>query len=147
MIPKLPTASSEPVVLEIARTQLGVSESKNPAKIIEYHQATRLKAKSVKTPWCASGVCWVLERAGLPNPATARAADFLKYGKETYPEPGCIVVFDKAHPDAGGSGHVAFLVEVDGDQLVCLGFNQGNSVCIRKYPASRALSYRWPPSP
>ncbi len=57
---------------------MGVTEAKNAAKIVEYHQATRLRAQSAKTAWCASFVCWVLERAGLPNPKTARAAGFLK---------------------------------------------------------------------
>ncbi len=134
-------------MLNIARLQLGVTEAKDPGKVVEYHQATRLKATSPRTPWCASFVCWVLEKAGLPNPRTARAADFVTYGNETYCEPGCIVVFSKTHPDAAGSGHVAFLVGVDGDQLLCLGGNQANSVCVKKYPASLANAYRWPPPP
>ncbi len=136
--------SSEPICLEIARTQLGVTEAKNPGAVVGYHQATRLRAQSARTPWCASFVCWVLEKAGLPNPRTARAADFAVYGVPTYAEPGCIVVLDKAAPDAGGSGHCAFLVGVDGGDLLLLGGNQSNSVCVKRFPAERPIAYRWP---
>jgi uncharacterized protein (TIGR02594 family) len=144
---KQKTPSSEPVWLEVARSQLGVTEAKNPGTVVGYHQATRLRAQSAKTPWCASFVSWCLEKVGLPNPRTARARDFATYGVATYAEPGCIIVLDKMATDAGGSGHVAFLVGVEGADLLLLGGNQSNSVCIKRYPAERAIAYRWPPSP
>ncbi len=140
---------SEPIVLEVARKELGVREGRDDKRIVAYHQATRLRAQNSKTAWCASFVCWVLEQSGLPNPRTARAADFIKYGRETFLEPGAIVVFapppkGKPNADNASSGHVGFLVGVEGENLIVLSGNSANCVRISPYPVSRLVATRWP---
>lgn len=59
----------------VAKTQLGqkeISGSKDNPKIVEYHDATTLKATDDETPWCASFVNWCLIIAAiLMNPGLA----------------------------------------------------------------------------
>ncbi len=137
----------DPPWLARARRELGVKEVKGAghcARILQYHQATRLKAQSDEIPWCASFVCWCLEGEGIRSTRSARAADYATWGKETYLEPGAVVVFGKADPDSGGSGHVGLLTGVEGDGLWILGGNQANAVTIALRPASRMVACRWP---
>lgn len=131
--------------LSIAKHELGVSEygeeTKNNPRIIQYHDVTSLKARSDKTPWCASFVSWCLEQAGVKSARTARARNYLKWGMQiTDPIPGCIAVFSRGK----ASGHVAFFIKEDGDSIIVLGGNQSDMVCERAYPKSRLLGYRWP---
>jgi len=35
-------------------------------------------------------------------------------------------------------------VGADGGDLLCLGGNQSNAVCVRPYPWSKLLGLRWP---
>lgn len=145
MIP--PNSTDEPSWLTRARREIGVQEivgGRHNPRVLDYHSHTRLQATTDEVPWCAAFVNWALEREGVRSTKSAAAASYLTWGKPTYPEPGCIVVFGKSHPDAVGTGHVGFLVGIEGDQLLVLGGNQGNKVCIRKYPAEKALAYRWP---
>ncbi len=61
--------SNKPLWYRVAEKEIGVSETSNPKpSYSEYHQATGLKAKDVKTPWCASFMSWVLSQAGLISP-------------------------------------------------------------------------------
>jgi uncharacterized protein (TIGR02594 family) len=143
-----PTSNSdEPEWLKIARREIGVKEVRgggNHPRILQYHAATRLKAQSDEIPWCASYVCWCLEQAGVRSTRSARAADFATWGQPCELKDGAIVVFSKADPDAGGSGHVAFCVGVEGDSVMVLGGNQANAVSVAKRPRSRIVAVRWP---
>lgn len=144
------TTTDEPPWLEIARRELGVKEipgSKSHPRILQYHQATRLHAQDESVPWCASFVCWCLEQAGVRSTRSAAAASYATYGRPCELVDGAIVVFGKADSDAGGSGHVAFLVGMEGDNVWVLGGNQGNAVSIAKRPKSRIVAVRWPEVP
>ena len=139
----------DPQWLYIARKELGVKETPGPgstSRIDEYLSETRLPEGMINdaTPWCAAFVCWCLERAGIPSTKRASARSYLHWGRKLdEPQLGCIVVFSR--PSAGpGSGHVAFYVGTEADQVRVLGGNQRDQVCERLYPASRVLSYRWP---
>ena len=129
--------------MDIAIKELGVSEifgSKDNPRIIEYHSATTLKATEDETPWCASFVSWCLEKAKIKSMRSARAKDYLKFGKELVkPVFGCIVVFTR-----DGGGHVAFFVKEDEHGIYCLGGNQSNKVCYKYYPKANLLGYRMP---
>lgn len=129
--------------LRIAETELNQSEivgSKHNPRIVEYHSATTLKAKDDETAWCASFVCWVLEKAGYKSTDSAWARDYLNYGQKCDPQYGCVVVFSRG----SSSGHVGFYVKSEGDYIHVLGGNQSNQVNVSKYPKSRVLGYRWP---
>lgn len=135
---------SETPWLDIALKEVGVSETSNPKRVIEYHQATTLKAKDVKTYWCASFANWVLMQAGYKRTNTAWARDFLDCGvKLTTPKMGCIMVFERNAP--GGDSHVTFWTgEESKTNYFCVGGNQQDSVRISAYPKKDLLGARWP---
>lgn len=136
--------------MAVARRELGVKErlgaGDNP-QILRYHATTRLRATKDVVPWCAAYVCWVLEQCGFTSTRSAAAASYRTYGQRCELKPGAIVVFGKADPDAGGTGHVAFFVREDGDYVWVLGGNQANQVSIAKRPKSRIVAVRWPEVP
>lgn len=138
--------------LEVARGELGQKEiagAKDNPRIVEYQQATTLKATDDETPWCASFVCWVLEQAGIESTRSARARSFESWGQNMPLEllaPGAIVVFWRGRSKAAGKGHVGFYVGGDpaSGRIAVLGGNQGDSVSISTYKTDKVLSYRWP---
>ena len=136
-----------PPWLQTAKRELGVKERpghEHHPRIIQYFRATRYHAKADEVPWCAAFVCWCLETSGCYSTKSARAADFAKWGDPCDFAPGAIVVFGKSDPDAGGSGHVAFCVGVEGDCVLVLGGNQNNAVTVAKRPLARVVAVRWP---
>lgn len=129
--------------MRIAHMELGVSESSNPRRVIEYHQATSLGAKDTATPWCSSFACWVLKQAGYKTTNSAWARDWLKYGDIADTQKGCIMVFERGTP--GGSSHVGFYTgKQTSTQYEVLGGNQGDSVCLKMYSKKDLLGCRWP---
>ncbi len=132
--------------LDVASEEHGTAEVQGGEnqRILEYFRSTRYHAKEDEVPWCAAFVCWCLEQAKMENPSTARSRDFLDYGVELDGwRPGCIAVLWRGSPTAT-TGHVGFVVESIGDQVVLLGGNQGNRVDLAIYPKTQVLSYRWP---
>ena len=114
----------------------------NP-RIVEYHQATSLRATDDETPWCSSFVNWCMLKAGVSRTNSAAARSWLRWGQEIEaPEKGCVVVFSR--PPSPTSGHVAFFEALRGERILVLGGNQSNQVNVSSYPASRLLSYRMP---
>lgn len=130
--------------LEIAKLEVGQKEiagSKHNPRIVDYHSATTLKATDDEVPWCSSFVSWCLEKSGIPSAKNAWARSYLNYGRKIVdPVEGCIVVLSRG----SSSGHVGFYVGETNSDVVILGGNQGNEVCIAKYPRSRVLGYRLP---
>ena len=136
-----------PPWLKAARREIGVKErpgNENHPRILEYFRATRYHAQADEVPWCAAFVCFCLEQVGVRSTKSARAASFADWGNDCELTDGAVVVFSKADPDAGGSGHVAFCVGVEGDSVLVLGGNQANAVCVAKRPRSRIVAVRWP---
>jgi len=136
----------EPRWLTIARGELGQHEqpgARHNPRILEYHQATSLKASDDETPWCSAFANWALRQAGLTGSGSAAARSWLSWGVPlSRPVPGAIAVFSR--PPNPGSGHVAFVVSADANQLQVLGGNQGDAVSIHSYPHARLLALRWP---
>lgn len=113
------------------------------ARIVLYHAMTGMRATDDETPWCASFACWCLEEAGIPSPRSARARDFLAWGRAIEdPVPGCIVVLDRGD----GRGHVGFYVGGDEHVVYLLGGNQSDRVCVAAYERRRVHGYRMPPA-
>ena len=136
----------EPIWMQVAREELGVAEiagKKHSKRVLEYHQATSLKASDDETAWCSAFVCWCLEKAGHKSTRSAAARSYLQWGK-ALPKgvPGCVVVFKRG--TKAWQGHVAFYVDETKDTIRVLGGNQSNKVCIASYPKSSLLGYRWP---
>ena len=129
----------------IAEKELGVKEiagNKHNSRILEYHQATQLKATADEISWCAAFVNWCLKQAGEVGTFRADARSFLNWGVPvTSPQKGDIVVFWRVKK-SGWQGHVAFFVEDNADAIKCLGGNQGDEVCYKWYPKSQLLEYR-----
>lgn len=146
--PDLPIVLPEPMDdqppwMAIAKAELGVREGVNDKRIVEYHQATSLKAPNSGVAWCSSFVNWVMKQAGIQGTNSAWARDWLKWGmKLDTPRPGCICVIERNGP--GGDSHVFFwLGEKDGF-VTALGGNQHDMVCETQYAKSLVLGYRWP---
>lgn len=112
--------------MNIARSQLGINENGNPTTVNQYHAvgANQPTWSGTKYPWCASFVGWVLNKAGLKHPITARALDYAKYGKKLSKDNipyGAIMVMK-----IGNGNHVCFCAEDKGANVVMLGGNQSS---------------------
>lgn len=141
------THVGEVLWLEIARRELGVKElagkASNP-RIETYHSITKAGSAPDDVAWCASFVGWCIEQAGIRSTRNKSASSYLRWGVECDLQPGAVVVLSKADKDAGGTGHVAFLVGVEGDDILILGGNQNNAVNVARRPRDRVVSARWP---
>jgi len=116
----------------------------NP-RIIEY-------LKSVSWPkefklhdeisWCSAFVNFCMLSAGETGTNSAAARSWLRWGQHLKnPRFGCVVVMRRG---TGWQGHVGFWIGTKGKNMVVLGGNQGNKVCIASFPESSLLGYRWP---
>lgn len=134
--------------VHVATAEIGVREIKGHAHaphILEYHQATSLRASDDETPWCSAFVNWVMGRVGIKGTGRANARSWLDWGHElAEPRQGCVVVLWRGMPD-GWQGHVGFYMGRDSQgRVLVLGGNQADEVNISPYPVHRLLGYRWP---
>lgn len=120
-------------------------------RVLLYHASTSLGATEDEVPWCAAFVGWCAEQAGLTSTNSARARSYLEWGREIRPPAyGAIVVFSRGANAPGrdvieAPGHVGFLVgSPTPNEMMILGGNQSNRVCVRPYPRDRLLGVRWP---
>ncbi|HEY8880912.1 MAG TPA: TIGR02594 family protein [Roseateles sp.] len=118
--------------LEIARGELGTHEirgSRNNPRVVEYHQATSLKAKDDETAWCSAFVNWTMQQAGVHGTNSAAARSWLNWGQavpkdSAHVKPGDVIVFPRGNNPT--QGHVAIVSEVLGNGMVrVVGGNQG----------------------
>ena len=123
---------SVPRQLEIARGELGTHEIRGAAnnpRVLEYHQATALKATNDETSWCSSFVNWTMQQAGVPSTHSAAARSWLNWGQAVpkdaaHVKPGDVIVFPRGNNPA--QGHVAIVSEVlDNGMVRVIGGNQG----------------------
>lgn len=128
-----------------ARKHIGVKEipgPKNNSVIQGWLRNLKAWWDQDSVAWCGVFCAQVLQACKLSYPkewyrAKAYLSMPVKLDKPAY---GCIVVFDRA-----GGGHVGFVVGVDRfDNLMVLGGNQGDCVCIKPFSRDRAVGYRWP---
>lgn len=130
---------------DIALAEIGTAEIPNVKanpRIVDYHQATTLRAKSDEVPWCSSFVNWVLQTAGYPTTRSAAARSWVRYGKACEMQRAAIVVLSRGNNPA--FGHVGFIDRFDGSYVWVLGGNQNNRVSIARYPLSRVVACRMP---
>lgn len=135
--------TKKPNHMTVALGEVGQQEvagaGSNP-RIVEYHQATKLRATDDDVPWCAAFANWVLAEAKMPNTESAAALSFLKWGRAVKsPAYGDVVVFDYGN----GRGHVGFFVDAKDGKVGVLGGNQNNAVNITWFTTSNYnISYR-----
>ena len=145
----------EPAWLKVAMAELGIHErtGKGTARIILYHQATTLHAKSDQVAWCSSFVNWCLAQVGITGTRSAAAASWAGWGTELQrPRLGCIVQLhhhQKGYVAASGTAsgnHVAFFVHQDAAHIRLLGGNQSDSVKYSDFSLAKwsVKTYRWP---
>lgn len=135
-------------LLKFAAGEIGTvewREGSNP-KVERYHAYASKNNKDALTddvPWCASFVCYCLEKVGMGSTNSRAARSFLKWGISSMasPWPGDIVVFWRGRKD-GWQGHVGFLVKNELNHVYVLGGNQRDSVNITRYSKSRLLDIR-----
>ncbi|RVU19132.1 CHAP domain-containing protein [Methylobacterium oryzihabitans] len=98
----------------------------------------------VKVPWCAAFVDAVLDASGKTKRGSLRAVDFLDYGTGTaQPTRGDVVVFKSMA--AGSTGHVGFVVGIEGDRVRYIAGNDDNRVQEDTLPLSKVAGFRRPP--
>lgn len=135
-----------------ARKMIGTKEIKGTAhnKQILHMLDSAFKATGQKTwiaddetPWCGTFVGYVMAESGLNKHipkdfyrARAWESAGTKLDKPAY---GCVVVFSRQ-----GGGHVGIVVGRDNHgNIMVLGGNQGDMVCIKPFARSRVTAYRW----
>ena len=145
-----PTASisqANPPWYSMAHAYIGLEEivgAQHNEQILEFWEHCKLPFRDDETPWCAGFVGGVLEKCGIRSTRSGMARSYLKWGKPIDgPKLGAVVVFWRG-ARYSTNGHVGFCAGgEDGGFIPTLGGNQGNKVCIKPYPKSRVLGYRW----
>jgi uncharacterized protein (TIGR02594 family) len=137
------TTAADPA--EVARTYAGMTAAGDAETLKEFFRRTGGQAIDPRSvAWCAAFADAVLKSSGKAGANTLRAADFLNYGTATdLPSKGDVVVF--APQAAGRSGHVGFVVAVEGDRVRYIAGNDGRSVRENVLPLSEVAGFRVPP--
>lgn len=137
--PPVVAESPNEAILRIARAELGTKEliGGNNPRIVEYHtkatQTGNFKHQSI--PWCASFVCWVLDKAGLAHTNNALAISYAKWGVPVSgiakALPGDVIVRTRGK----GLNHVHFLDApyTGGSTYKGIGGNQSDAVTTSSY--------------
>jgi uncharacterized protein (TIGR02594 family) len=143
-------AASGPMVwFEEARRLLGLREGAGAADnptILDWADDLDINYAHDDIPWCglfvAHCVGATLPDEPLPNnPLGAR--NWAKFGKESGPAKGAILVFWRKSPQSG-LGHVGFYHGEDAQNYHVLGGNQGDSVSVTKLAKNRLVAIRRP---
>lgn len=147
--PELPEIEGQdPSYLKWALGKVGVIEvpgSGDNPEIVGWLKLTDVP-KSMwhdATAWCASFETAMFDLNGVDAIHSARAVDWLEFGyKVATPVRGAVVVFDWGN----GGHHVATVLRDLGDQLECIGGNQGRrgEVSITHFPKAAVMGYRVP---
>lgn len=121
-----PNAYKDTPWMPFAQGEVGKNETDNASDIKQYHTVGGGLMREPTVAWCASFVGWCLDKANIKGTRSASSRSYLKYGKSVGKDNvpfGAIAVFGVPN---SGSGHVAFVVEDQGDKLVCIGGNQSD---------------------
>ncbi len=132
---------------QVARRFEGLSESdpQHRAVLTDFlSKAAGQRIDPAKVPWCAAFVDAVLDASGKPKRGSLLASDFLDYGTATdKPTKGDVVVFKSMA--RGSSGHVGFVVGIEGDRVRYIAGNDDNKVQEDTLPLAKVAGFRRPP--
>jgi uncharacterized protein (TIGR02594 family) len=136
--------TTEPEWLDIARNDLGSTESLGPNDSPLIRKAlAKLNGLWLKgQPWCGSIMAYWMQQCAISYPKDYyRAKAWLSWGTACGPVVGAIVVFERT-----GGGHVGICVARDHRAFLrVMGGNQGDAVKESTFDPARVLGYRWPP--
>lgn len=141
-----PEITTQRKIYMVAQGEVGIAEvvgSNDNPRILEYHQATSLKATHDEVAWCSAFVNWCFKQEGLNGTLSAAARSWLSFGTPIHIDEcqeGDIIIL--ARGDRADEGHVGFFVSLDEGFVSILGGNQSNMVCVRKFEATRILGIR-----
>lgn len=145
------TDADLPPWFSIARKEIGVHEApgvNNSARVQDYFGATSLGPHTPDSiPWCSAFANWAMKQAGFACTNSAAARSWLDWGVPLMgPQLGCVIVFSRplGGPASGHVGFVAQLPSPNAANVMVLGGNQSDRVCIEPYPIARVLGWRWP---
>lgn len=114
--------------MRIAEGELGMSETSNKNRVLEYHSTTRENLSRVDNegPWCSSFANWVMEQSGIQGTNSAASQSWLGWGQTLdRPAYGAIAISSSGN----GKGHVGFIAGRNSKgNLIMLGGNQSDSV-------------------
>jgi uncharacterized protein (TIGR02594 family) len=117
----------------------------NP-RIIQWAKDLDIDYNDDDVPWCGLFVAHCVG-ATLPDeqlPAhPLRARSWEKFGEQSRPQTGAILVFWRGNPSSG-NGHVGFYHSEDGQAFHVLGGNQSNEVNLCRVGKNRLTASRWP---
>lgn len=139
---KVTAPKEEPDYVTLAKKEIGVKETRGgeTPRIIEYHQATTLKASEDEIAWCSAFINWLMQKCGYESTHSAAARSWLGAGTRLKGfEKYAIVVFKRGH--STWQGHVAIALEETKDLVKVLGGNQSDSVSYASYKKSDVLGY------
>lgn len=133
-----------PLWLLAAERELGVHEIAGPrsnARVLEYHQHTTLKASDDDVPWCSAFANYCMDITHNPATHSAAALSWLNWGTRlTDFRYGAVAIFSRGQP---GQGHVAFAVAMDEREVITLGGNQSDCVCVQSHSRAKLLQLRF----
>ena len=116
----------------------------NNERIIEYHSATTLKARSDQIAWCSAFCCWCFEKAGILSTRNAMARSWLTWANGELvdmPEFGDVVVFARGDPGSN-AGHVGFFLLQRNGRIALLSGNDRNRVDVNWFLMDHVIGYR-----
>lgn len=140
---------SVPFWLYVALSEYGISETPGPAanqRILQYQKSASgpLEVSDDETSWCSGFISWVMCVSGVDHDATLAARSWLnQLSPLDSPRLGAVTVLWRKSPDSW-QGHVGLWMGEHSGQVLLLGGNQNDRVCIAPYSTSRILGYRWP---
>jgi uncharacterized protein (TIGR02594 family) len=136
--------------MEVALAEAGIRErpgNRHNPRIIEYFRSVTRRVSDDETAWCSAFANWVMQQIGIEGSGRLNARSWQTWGQTVpneSPHYGAVAVLWRGSP-RGWQGHVAFYCGTEGGNMILLGGNQNNSVCLRPYPWNRLLTFRWPP--
>ena len=137
---------SAPPWMEHAWRELGVEEIPGPRdnpRVVRYHESVDDEKEPDRIAWCSSFVNFCISQAGFTGTNSRAARSWLNWGVPiTDPMPGAVTVLWR-HRVETWQGHVGFFITDLGNEVVLLGGNQSDAVCVKRFPKERVLGYRW----
>lgn len=142
--------------LEVAKRFIGTKEApgtpSNPT-ILSMLRLDQSWPAGDDVPWCGAFCSYIAWLLALPRSRSLAARSWLIVGEPVYPvdaEPGFDVVVLKRGREpqpgpeviSGAPGHVGFFVGFDGDRVLVLGGNQGDTVSLQGFPRGSILGIR-----
>lgn len=113
--------------------------------IIQFFKETgNGKIKTDEDAWCSVFVGYCAKKAGFNYKIKPLAKSWLDVGqKVSEPQPGDLVIFWREDPNSW-KGHVSIYIskDIETNEIICLGGNQDDQVCFRRYDANSVLGFR-----